>query len=355
MKFVKRLTAVFCALVFSTLFASCEKTYASADLYYFNTEIHLQVEDNGFSQTTLDRVENRLNALHNLYRLNSENSFTSQFNALKGGKSIVAPSHVINLLEKCKEYYFFTQGKFNPAVYPLVKLWQFAPNYPVANFVPPSQYDCEQIIYSEVTDFDNGIIIDGSTITKPLSGTMIDLGGIVKGIAADEIGKMLKDAGHTEGYVNVGGSSLYILQTQSLGVTHPRKNGQLLQVNRAIIDQSVSTSGDYQKYYEFEGLRYSHLISGYDGLSAHTGVQSATLICPDGTFADALSTALCLCQFDGTDNSELVLLMKKILEKFPTSSIYVAVEIDGVKTLVTNQKKGEDFTLLDNQYQVFKI
>lgn len=357
MKFVKRFTAICCAICFSTFFASCEKASASVDLYYFNTEIHVQVEGTSLSQDTIEQIDGRLNELHNLYRIQNQNtSFTAQFNALQDGGSLTAPSHVIDLLTKCKEYYFFTQGKFNPAVYPLVKLWQFAPNYPVNDFTPPSQYDCEQIIYSEVTDFENGVIIDGNVVKKPLAGTMIDLGGIVKGVAADEIGQVLKNAGHQKGYVNVGGSSLYLLETESLGVTHPRKSGQLLQINTPLKNVSVSTSGDYQKYYEHDGVRYSHLISGLDGLSAHTGIQSATVICPDGTFADAMSTALCLCEYsaDNQDN-ELFTLIGKILKKHLNASIYVAIEKDGVKTLVTNQIKGENFTLYDNEYTVVNI
>lgn len=342
--------------LFSASCSSCSKDFDTADFYYFNTEIHVEVDGKELAKETIDEIDEKLNLLHTVYKLNDKNgSFTAQFNAMPGGESMVVTKREANLLNKCKEYYFLTEGKFNPAVYPLLKLWQFAPSYPVANFTPPTDYDCEQIIYSEVTDFENGVLIDGNKVTKPLGDTQIDLGGIVKGLAADEIGKMLKDGGYAKGYVSVGGSSLYILETQGLGITHPRQNGEIINVDTPLKNLSVSTSGDYQKYYEYQGKRYSHIISGYYGKPADTGVQSATVICPDGTFAEALSTALCLCEYNGDKNDELCLLIKKIIQKYPSSSVYVVVENSSGKTIVTNKTINADFTLLDTSYKVVKI
>lgn len=352
---LKRITAILCLLCFATNFYACNDKVNSADFYYFNTEIHVQV-DGSLKESTQDEIKNLLSSLHTSYRLTDSNdSFSAQFNALASGESMTVTNEQADLLEKCKEYYEFTQGKFNPAVYPLVELWKFAPSYPVQNFTPPTDYDCKQIVYSKITDFENGVIVDGNKVTKPLGDTKIDLGGIVKGVASDQVGKILKDAGHQEGYVNVGGSSLYLLKTDSLGITHPRGNGQIINVTQSLSNVSVSTSGDYQKYYDYDGERYSHIISGYDGLPAHTGVQSATIICPDGVFADAISTALCLCEYQGNENDELIILMKKILQKYPSASLYVVVENEYVKTIVTNKEKGENFTLLDSDYNVFNI
>lgn len=356
MKKTTKLIAIILTLLLVLIMNACKDKTDSADFYYFNTEIHVEIYDGKLEQSTIDEIDAKLNELHSLYRLDNANgSFTTQFNALTGGSSMVVAQNTAELLSKCKEYYAFTQRKFNPAVYPLVELWKFAPNYPIQGFFPPSELECNQIINSQITDFENGVIINGNTVTKTFTDTKIDLGGIVKGVASEEVSKILKNAGHQEGYVNVGGSSLYLLKTETLGITHPRKSGQIISVNESLSNVAVSTSGDYQKYYDYNGVRYSHVLSSDTGCPANMGVQSATIICPDGVFADAISTALCLCEYKGGQTDELIIFMKQILQKYPSASLYVVVENQWVKSIVTNKEKGENFTLLDTDYTVVNI
>ena len=156
----------------------------------------------------------------------------------------------------------FTDGKFDPSVYPLTLLWRFAPEYPVPNFSVPTE---EEIAAAKsLVGYDKFFF--GSAAVKTVSGAKLDFGGALKGYAADEIAKIMKADGVTSGFVNIGGSSLYIIGADDLSVRHPRRSGEnIITVKLKDADLSVSTSGDYEKTYVNGGKTYSHIISPVTG------------------------------------------------------------------------------------------
>jgi thiamine biosynthesis lipoprotein len=142
---------------------------------------------------------------------------------------------------------------------------------------------------------------------------IIDLGSVGKGIACDSVAEYLTDTDITGGIVSVGGSivcygskpdgSLY-----KVGIRDPRdENGGMLGVvNISAEDKPVyvSTSGDYEKYFISDGIRYHHILNPKTGYPADTGLISATVVCDNGLLSDALST---LCILLGRDKAlELV-------------------------------------------------
>ena len=335
---------------FCTSCSSCGEKVDSADFYYFNTQIHVEVYNSKLTDKEKEEISTLLSSLEEEFSVNKESSFVNKFNAQTQGQSQTLSTRDTEIFNKALECYEFSNGKFNPSVYTLSKLWQFAPSFPVSNFAPPIQADIDQVLNNGSLDILNGLTLSGNLLTKNNQDIKLDFGGIVKGYAVDKIAKILTDGGHTEGYVNAGGSSMKILSCESLGVTHPRSQGEILTIIDLPKNVSVSTSGDYQKYYTFNGQRYSHIIDCQTGYPPNTGIISATIICPDGTFADAISTALCLYEYD-----QAISLMNKILEKYPSSQIYLIYQNDNQKSIITNKTKGEHFTLLDQSYNVVKI
>jgi thiamine biosynthesis lipoprotein len=331
----------------------CSNGGDSADFYYFNTQVTVEVYSGSLIDQTKSQIDRYLKELDKAYRIADQNSVSYKFNNLAVGESFELPQGAKEVFEDCLNYYSVTQGAFNPAVYPLVELWQFSPNYPVENFRLPTQSEIAQIVDSGVLDYSSCFTIQDNVITK-LTDAKIDFGGIIKGYAVDHVAKILKNNGHSDGYVNAGGSSLRLLNVDSLGIIHPRKNGQLLSVNTSLANVSVSTSGDYQKYYELEGKRYSHIIDSKNGKPCDTGVQSATIICPSGSYADAMSTALCLCEYSDS-NSKLIKLCQNVLQTYPSAMIFVAVQKGEQKMLITNKTENADFTLFDQSYQIVNI
>ena len=348
----KFLSVIFCLIlcIFSASCSSCGEKIDTADFYYFNTQIHVEVYNSKLTEKEKEEISTLLSSLEKEFSVNKESSFVNMFNAQTQGQSQTLSSRATEIFNKALECYDFSNGKFNPSVYSLSRLWQFAPSFPVGNFAPPSQTEITQALNNGSLDFVNSLTLSGNLLTKNNQEIKLDFGGIVKGYAVDKIAKILTDGGHTEGYVNAGGSSMRILTCESLGVTHPRSQGEIINITNLPKNVSVSTSGDYQKYYTYNGQRYSHIIDCQTGCPSNTGIVSATIICPDGTFADAISTALCLCDYD-----QAITLSNKILQKYPSSQIYLIYQKDNQKNIITNKNKGENFTLLDQSYKIVKI
>lgn len=122
----------------------------------------------------------------------------------------------------------------------------------------------------------------------------VALGGIAKGHAVDRGIQILVEAGISQASVSAGGDSRIVGdrrgQPWTVGVQHPRKPGEMAAV-LPLVDTAVSTSGDYERYFEREGVRYHHILDPSTGRSA-TGAWSVTILGPEATFTDALSTSV---------------------------------------------------------------
>ena len=122
----------------------------------------------------------------------------------------------------------------------------------------------------------------------------IDLGGIGKGHAVDKCIEILQRAGIKNGFVNAGGDSRIIGKKADrlwyIGIRHPRDDKKLI-ANLPLEDIALSTSGDYERFFEQDGVRYHHIIDPKTGDSARV-IQSATILADDSTTADALSTSI---------------------------------------------------------------
>lgn len=133
-----------------------------------------------------------------------------------------------------------------------------------------------------------------ATIAFSKPGMRIDLGGIAKGYAVDRCISLLQELGVKQALVTAGGDSRMIGdrwgRPWSIGVRDPRNEDKLAAVI-PLQDVAVSTSGDYQRYFEEDGIRYHHIINPRSGDSARA-LQSVTIIGPDATTTDALSTGV---------------------------------------------------------------
>jgi thiamine biosynthesis lipoprotein len=149
-----------------------------------------------------------------------------------------------------------------------------------------------------------------------------DLGGVAKGYAVDSAVRVLQEAGVKAGIVNAGGD------LRSFG-SHPRRgywkigvqdpdDPQELAGVLEVKDAAVATSGDYQRYFDKDGVRYHHILDPFTGYPAHAGLRGTTVIAPDCATADALATAVFvmgpdkgLALLEGWDGAEGVLITEK--------------------------------------------
>lgn len=133
-----------------------------------------------------------------------------------------------------------------------------------------------------------------STIRFLRQGVRIDLGGIAKGYAVDRAIEKLRALGIEHAMVNAGGDTRLLGDRRGkpwiVGVRDPRNEGRLV-TRLPLEDEAISTSGDYERYFEEDGVRYHHILVPGTGRAARE-VRSATVIGRDATLTDALSTTV---------------------------------------------------------------
>jgi len=140
------------------------------------------------------------------------------------------------------------------------------------------------------------LILDrnAATIRCARKGMRIDLGGIAKGFAVDNSIAILSKMGFHQALVTAGGDSRILGDKNGkpwmTGIRDPRKKGESVVVI-PLSDAAISTSGDYERYFMRNGVRYHHILNPKTGKSVHD-TRSATVIGPDATTTDALSTTL---------------------------------------------------------------
>ncbi|HET8690597.1 MAG TPA: FAD:protein FMN transferase [Steroidobacteraceae bacterium] len=140
------------------------------------------------------------------------------------------------------------------------------------------------------------VVVDlpASTIRFTRPGVRIDLGGIAKGYAVDTSIAILRKLGITQATVTAGGDSRIIGDRDGrpwiVGIRHPDDKDRVI-ARIPLEDAAISTSGDYERFFDEDGVRYHHIIDPKTGKSPH-GVRSVTIIAPTSTLAEGLTKSV---------------------------------------------------------------
>lgn len=238
----------------------------------------------------------RCEALFSVYKTDSE---ISRINRLKKkNKALKISEETFSIIKSSKEYCEKTGGAFDITVKPLVDLWGFHEARSAKREVRIPSDDSIREALNRVGS--RHIVLDElkRTIAFDVDGMEIDLGGVAKGYAADRATGVLKSCGIKNAIVNAGGD-MYCLGRKSkkhlwkAGVRHPRKKDEIF-FELHIENKGIVTSGDYERYFDVDGRRYSHIIDPKTGYPVEEKVVSATVIADDAETADMLATALCV-------------------------------------------------------------
>ncbi len=134
----------------------------------------------------------------------------------------------------------------------------------------------------------------GRMVSKGVPDLQVDLGGIAKGYAVDRAAALLQAAGVSHASINAGGDMRLLGdhgdRPWRIGIQHPRNEAAIL-ATLALADTAVVTSGDYERFFERDGVRYHHLFDPASGRPARR-CQSVTIVAPTAMLADALATAV---------------------------------------------------------------
>lgn len=232
-----------------------------------------------------------------------------------GTKDLSSPI-VINLYHKALKVYQDSNGCFDITVAPLLHLWGFLDkSHSIPTFEETKNY-LKYIGMDKIKEEKGNLVL-------PLK-MKLDWGGIAKGLGVDLASQALKELGINRGFVNAGGD-LFCWgknpdnQAWKIAIKHPRKSGFLGVL--IISNLAAATTGDYQRYFEREGVRYHHVFDPSTGYPSE-GKQSMTVVGPESALCDALSTALFVSPHP-----------EKILKKYPDYGA-ICVDSEGTVTLL---------------------
>jgi len=209
---------------------------------------------------------------------------------LSTGEWFTVATSVLPTLEESKKLYRASDGLFNPAIGKLIGLWGFhSDELPQ---MPPSPAAVADLVARHPAMDD--VELDGLRTRGHNPAVQLDFGAIAKGRGVDVAMDRLRSLGIRNALVDAGGDLRVLGQhgdrSWRIGVRRPRDDGVFASVDMKT-DEVIFTSGDYERFFEYAGKRYHHIIDPRDGYPAR-GVRSVTVLHELGSTADAAATAL---------------------------------------------------------------
>ncbi len=196
---------------------------------------------------------------------------------------IKVDEEIYNLLVLCDSVTKISDGCFDVTLDNLTKVWGFYTDNPA---LPEKESVLGAL---DLCGWKNLNLTGDATIIKKKK-VGLNFGAIAKGYAVDQAIKIIGNYGVKRALVNAGGEIKVIGEDWKIGIQHPRDEREIIAAIK-LNNNSVATSGDYEQFFEVDGIRFHHILDPKTGYPAR-GIQSVTVINESNTFADALATAV---------------------------------------------------------------
>ena len=213
----------------------------------------------------------------------------SRVNAAAGVMPIHVSPETLTVVQRAVQAAEMTDGGFNIAIGPAVDAWRVTEGQRIPT---ESELDAlRPLVDLHAVHAD----VQAQTIYLEKRGMRIDVGGIGKGYAADQAADALRRAGAVAGVVALSGDIKTFGRLPGgkmfpVGIQHPREEGSVL-AWIDLQDEAISTAGDYERFFEREGIRYHHILDPRT-LQPARSCQSVTVIAREGVWADGLDTGI---------------------------------------------------------------
>ncbi len=284
----KRLFKLLPLLLLSLFFSGCtRKEPIHKSGFYFDTVISITLYDPS-KTAELEHCFTLAEQYENYFSTSIPDSDISQINAAAPHSVPVHPE-TLELIQKGLSYAAVSKGKFDITIGKLAELWDFeseAPKLPNAAAVAKA---AAAVDYRKVS-------VNGNEVALTDPDAALDLGGIAKGYIADKMKEYLLSQGITSGLINLGGNVLTIGTKEdgsayTIGIQKPFDETGASVASVSIKDQTVVTSGVYERYFEQNGTRYHHILDTGTGYPYDNGLLSVSVICNNSADGDGLSTS----------------------------------------------------------------
>lgn len=249
--------------------------------------VYLWSEDPAAGQLALEDVFAEAVRIDHLMSTYRDDSAISKINRLAAESAVATGDELLQLIQRSLDISVLTKGAFDITYDSIGQHYDFR----------AGQRPDEKTVQSELKNIDyRNVQLDqlAGSVRFLKVGTRINLGGIAKGYVVERGVEILRRHGVQHGIVTAGGDSRLLGDRRGrpwmVGVRDPRNDSQVA-VTLPLQDEAISTSGDYERFFDEDGIRYHHIIQPSTGEPA-SGVRSATVIGPDAVMTDALSTSV---------------------------------------------------------------
>lgn len=297
---IKKLSAVLTAsaLLLTGCSGAKSSTQTDQNLTYtdmlFDTVIKIQILEPA-DESILDGLKKLCEKYDTMFSATNTDSELYKLNHANGQPFTVS-SETANLIQEGIHYSKLSGGAFDLTIEPVSALWDFKADKPT---VPSSDAIAQAVSHVDYTKVD----IQDNTVTLEDPEAGIDLGAIAKGYIADQVKTYLKKQGIKHAIINLGGN-VDVIGTKpdgskyNIGIQKPFDESGEAITSVQLKDQTVVTSGIYERYFKKNGKLYHHILDPRTGYPCENNLYSVSIITDSSTKADALSTTCFLLGYE---------------------------------------------------------
>jgi thiamine biosynthesis lipoprotein len=271
----------------------------SAQLFVFGTIVEVKLwgaSDEKASQA-FSEIQEMFQGMHRDWHAWEPGRLTEINTAFEQGRTATADEDIVEMVRRSQEIEPLTRGRFNPAIGTLIRLWGFhTSDYPIVG-PAPSQEQIDPLLASQPSSLD--IHINGLEMSSDNPAVQLDFGGIAKGYAVDLTIARLQSLGIDNAIVNAGGDLRAVGShgDRPWRVAVRKPGGGNIGSIQVQGDESIFTSGNYERFRQDQLERYPHILDPQTGWPARD-IASVTIITNEGLLADAAATALIVAGLD---------------------------------------------------------
>lgn len=282
---MKRILLLMALLVLLTGCSQAKEPVRGTE-FALGTVITLSLLDHG-DEALLEEAFDLIEAIEDKMSTRIEGSDIWRINHQAGEGPVPVTEETLGVILQGMAYGDFSKGSFDISMGPIVDLWQIGSAE--ARLPEPGEIEAalEKVDYRKITVVEDAVGLE--------SGMSLDLGAIAKGYAADQVAEFLRSRGVTSAVLDLGGNIKTIGARKGgeafrIGIRSPFEGRNDYFGIVSLVDKSVVSSGDYERYFEEDGKRYHHIFDAVTGYPVETEVAQVTVITEKSMEADALST-----------------------------------------------------------------
>lgn len=285
-------------LILFVIFYFCTKNVENTftkNLFYMDTYIYIKIENQSKEKAEeafqhIEQIYQEYHQLADRYQAYDgiNNLYTIHYNT-DPSETLTLDPRLYQMLTFGKEWYAISNGKIDISMGNIIDVWK---QYRTTQTGVPT---LEELTLNDTGSIKDIVLLENNQIQN--THPNIDLGAIAKGYATEKVGEYLESIGITNYIINAGGNvkvgTPYQKEKYAIGIEDP--NSQSGDIFKVVYGQNISvvTSGGYERYYEYNGQKYHHIIDPDTNMPSNW-MKSVTIITKDSSLGDILSTLLFL-------------------------------------------------------------